>query len=376
MATPPLVDFESLLAPISGDNPAGDSLPFAIREKLDEGRKEINPDLFDADDPLRPDKPKKADWPGIIRIATDTLTDTSKDLLAASRLTEGLTKQHGFAGLRDGLKLMRQFLEDCWDRIYPSIEDGDLEVRAGAFNWLDDPERGARFPITIRTVPIVTTEAGGYSWLNWKQMLDGKEGGVTAEQFDKAVEATTLERCKTLAEDVTEAQAEVEKLTEVLTAKLGEFAPGMSEVRRALAETGQLIKQIREKKGPDPDEEPPAAPEDAAGESEAGDEDGQADEGGNGDGAAAPARGRRASAPARQMVTRDHVYQQLKDAANLLQKLEPHSPIPYLIQRAIELGAMPFPQLMKALIRDENVLTELNRELGIREKAAVDRDDD
>jgi type VI secretion system protein ImpA len=68
------------------------------------------------------------------------------------------------------------------------------------------------------------------------------------------------------------------------------------------------------------------------------------------------------------MATREDVYRQLRDAANLLQKIEPHSPIPYLIQKAITLGAMPFPLLMKALIRDEAVLKDMSRELGIPEE--------
>jgi type VI secretion system protein ImpA len=65
--------------------------------------------------------------------------------------------------------------------------------------------------------------------------------------------------------------------------------------------------------------------------------------------------------------SREQAYRQLAQAAALLRQLEPHSPIPYLIQRAVELGSMPFPQLIRALIREQNVLSELNRELGIKE---------
>jgi type VI secretion system protein ImpA len=68
------------------------------------------------------------------------------------------------------------------------------------------------------------------------------------------------------------------------------------------------------------------------------------------------------------------VYQQLAEAAARLQQLEPHSPIPYLVQRAVELGALPFPELIRALIREPNVLSELNRELGIQEPAQSDSD--
>ena len=69
----------------------------------------------------------------------------------------------------------------------------------------------------------------------------------------------------------------------------------------------------------------------------------------------------------RQVASRAQVYQQLAQAAALLQQLEPHSPIPYLINRAVELGALSFPDLMRQLIRDSDVLTAMNRELGIKE---------
>src|SRR5205823_3144705 len=68
-------------------------------------------------------------------------------------------------------------------------------------------------------------------------------------------------------------------------------------------------------------------------------------------------------------ATRAQLYQQLAQTAARLQSLEPHSPIPYLIHRAVELGGLPFPQLIKALVRDANVLSELTREFGLEEPA-------
>jgi type VI secretion system protein ImpA len=61
------------------------------------------------------------------------------------------------------------------------------------------------------------------------------------------------------------------------------------------------------------------------------------------------------------------VYQRLTEAADVLAQLEPHSPVPYLIRKAVEFGSLPFPQLMRALIREEQVISEMNRELGIKE---------
>src|SRR5262249_45523533 len=106
MASPPILDFDMLLAPIAGAKPAGEALSFTDRKKLDDARKEINPEAFAPNDPRRPDKPQPPDWPGIEKLTQDLLAGTTKDLLVAARLTEALVKQHGFRGLRDGLRLM------------------------------------------------------------------------------------------------------------------------------------------------------------------------------------------------------------------------------------------------------------------------------
>jgi type VI secretion system protein ImpA len=354
MPSPPLLPFADLTAPIPGDEPAGDTVPFSVRQKLEEHRKEINPADFAEDDPTRPAEPKRADWGGIIQLASETLTNTSKDLLVAARLTEALVKAHGFAGARDGLHLLRLLIQECWGRVNPVIEDGDIEVRAGAFNWLDDPDRGARFPNTLRAVPLVSLDGEGYGWQQWKQLQEGR-GPLKSEAFDRAIQETARETCQVIADDLAETLQEVERLTGALAEKMDAAAPSLFGIRKALADCQTLAQQILQRKGPPPaeaKEEPEAAAEAPAP-----------------DGAAAPRAPARAPSPAR---TRADIYRQLSEAAALLQQIEPHSPIPYLIQRAVALGAMPFPQLMRELIRDDGILTEMNRELGIRERAAAE----
>src|SRR5262249_41198902 len=102
-----LLDIDALIAPLPGSKPAGDSLPFELRAQLEELR------VAREGPEVPPDEVKKADWPGIVRLAQETLSQTSKDLLVAARLTEALVRQHGFAGLRDGLRLLRMLVEQC-----------------------------------------------------------------------------------------------------------------------------------------------------------------------------------------------------------------------------------------------------------------------
>src|SRR5262245_30775857 len=259
MSSPPILNCDELLNPIPGDQPQGNPLPFTARKQLDDFRKEINPAAFAPDDPLRPEQPKYADWTGIIRLGQETLATASKDLLVAARMTEALVKEHGFAGLRDGLKLMRRLVAECWDRVYPSIEDGDLEVRATPFNWLDDADRGARFPGSVRAVPLIFADGQRFGWQQWREVQDAKpaatpeddEGArpkVTRETFDKVIAAMSRAECETLVDDLTASLEELRGLTEVLSTRLGELAPGMVEVRKAVFDCHTLAKQILTRK--------------------------------------------------------------------------------------------------------------------------------
>src|SRR5262249_10463583 len=146
--------------------------------------------------------------------------------------------------------LMRLMLDQCWDRLSPPIETpDDLEIRAAAFNWLDDPDRGARFPNTLRTTPLVFGEDGAYGWLAWRQSQDGK-GAVKREDFEKARQATTWEQCKEASDAIDASLEEINQLSTVLREKLGNVAPGFTSIRPSLIDCQTLIRQILQRKPP------------------------------------------------------------------------------------------------------------------------------
>ena len=319
-------------------------MPFLVRKELDDARKEINPKSFAPDDPRRPEQPQPADWPKIEELTKDTLTRTSKDLVLAARLTEALVKRHGFGGFRDGLRLMRRMAQECWDRIYPIIEDGDLEARAGAFNWLDDENYGARFPNTLRTAPMTKVgEEPGYGWQHWKDVQDSR-GSVTAEAFEKAVIATPREYCQAVVEDIAESAGELNELATVLSEKMGELAPGLAMMRKAIVECQELAKHILQRKGPAPTPGQAAAAQAAGAQAVA-------------ESTAAPAAPR--------PLTRDDLLARLSDASTLLLQLEPQNPSAYMIQRAVKLARLPLPELMRVLVRDPGALGQLDRDLDL-----------
>lgn len=335
MASPPLLDFQALTAPVPGEQPAGAPVPFEVRARLDEFRKEDAPD-----DPTSGGAARKADWPGIVKLAEETLKTKSKDLMSAARLTEALTRTRGFPGLRDGLRLLREMVEKCWDRMYPELVDGDLEVRAGPFNWLDDADRGARFPHTVRTAPVLKSGGVTVSRYDWDQAKESK-GKITKEEIDKVMAGAALPDCEAVAADIGEAKEELRKLVAALKPRLAAEAPSLSNLAKAVDDSNWLVQQALQKLRP----APAAAP------------------------AGSPAETGKPAAALSGARTRKEIYHTLEQAANQLMELEPHSPIPYLIKRAVLLGNMKFPEMIKELVRVDQVLKDMNRELGIPDGA-------
>src|SRR4029453_15919663 len=105
MPSPPTLDVAELLAPIPGENPAGQSVRYdGTHDAIQEAR--WAEDALEKGEGGR--QVKAADWPAVMALATETLAAKSKDLQITVWLVEALVKQPVFAGLRDGLPLPRE----------------------------------------------------------------------------------------------------------------------------------------------------------------------------------------------------------------------------------------------------------------------------
>ena len=89
----PTIDIDDLARPLPGDAPGGVPLPFDVRNNLDAWRNEPDPDFHD---PAAP-PPAPAEWGKVIATASDYLSASGKDLTAAVRLVEALTKKYAAA---------------------------------------------------------------------------------------------------------------------------------------------------------------------------------------------------------------------------------------------------------------------------------------
>src|SRR5262249_32213111 len=64
---------------------------------------------------------------------------------------------------------------------------------------------------------------------------------------------------------------------------------------------------------------------------------------------------------------REAAYRRLREVAAYLKKIEPHSPVPFLIERAIQWGEMPFDRLFKDVVKNPDVQRHVWETLGIEE---------
>src|SRR5580700_8554680 len=137
MPTPPTLDFEPLLAPISPEQPTGiylkndaapDNLYHRIKHDADTSRtsERLTRTAERNEDGSVKDKIEPTVWPKVINQALTVLSSKSKDLWVASWLIEGLVREEGFPGLRDGFRLVRELSEKYWENLYPPLEDDDV----------------------------------------------------------------------------------------------------------------------------------------------------------------------------------------------------------------------------------------------------------
>lgn len=371
---PPVIDIEALLAPISEENPVGESLQYSGEyDEIREARR--SEDNLEQGDWQR--DAKTAEWPKVVTIASSALASKTKDIQIGGWLTEALVNLYGFVGLRDGLKLMRGLHEQYWDNLFPEIDEGDMDARANAITFMD-----SKIEIPLKSVPLTKSGLGtDYSYIQWEDStkfdipedldsLDSdaharfsalkaqaeEEGKTTAEQWRKAKGASRRAFYEETFLVLNECWEEFQGLDRVMDEKFGRQTPGLGALKRTLDQVRTLVeKTVKEKRILEPDPS-------TDGELSA---DGQQQEGGASGplGAVGPIRGRA------------DALKRLAEVAYYFQTTEPHSPVAYLVQRAIKWGQMPLEVWLEDVIKDGTVLGHLKETLGLETAGTAESDE-
>jgi type VI secretion system protein ImpA len=376
----PLMDLvDRLLAPVPGDDPTGPSARYdPVMAQIRVAR--------EADDPSLPlgewERPlKKADWPLVVKLCTQILSERSKDLQVAAWLTEAWIHLHQLDGLRAGTLLINGLLETYWKGVHPQQdEEGDYEARIAPLAWMNET-----LPLTLRLqvalLPWPDRKPAFISLEDWTKAplvapphkdVDADDDPGTAytpsrEELILVGATTAAPLLLQLREDLAMTMADWKALDQLVDNRLGKEAPSMSRVMDTLGLIDRASNSLLSKRLEQPTSEPQIQPGNAINNEETMTPSVQVPEPGpigltpKDDFADSDLR--LATGPIR---SRADAYRQLEGIANFLQSIEPHSPTPYLVRRAVSWGRMPLPELMQEVLREEGDLNRLFTVLGLK----------
>lgn len=365
MTDVPMLSLDDLLAPLEGDAPGGEDLRYdGLYDSIADLRKEDDPDaprgVWESD-------VRTADWSQVRKLAEEALAGRTKDLQVAAWLTEAMGHLRGLAGLAEGLELMARLCALYWPDLHPQLDpdDDEMDGRLAPADWVSKIVR-----IGLTTMPMtdpVGPERVRYTWQTWVQAqrlealaaTDGKKfeaavkkGGVPVSRFTAAMQSTPVEFYKQWLAGLRQVRGSLESLKGVLDDEAGSYAPSFRDTIDLLREMTAMVERTLNDRG--------------AGERvivQTSEEVGETDTHATmeaGDGAA--------DGPllARQIGSRQEAYDLLLSAANYLNAIEPHSPAPYLVKRAVRWGNMPLNELLAELMEDGSGTTQVFKLLRLR----------
>ncbi|MFT5287484.1 MAG: type VI secretion system protein ImpA [Planctomycetota bacterium] len=365
-----MLDIDSLVVPISDSAPAGEDLRLLLSDTTFQTISNARTEIPVEDDPGG--EGRSADWSLAIRESIEVLTSKTKDLEIAAWLTESLCQTEGFAGLNQGLELVRRLAQDFWQHIHPGVDEDDgeitLPIRARPLTWMGTSKDFIR---SASSCAIVRSPDGRVlSWYDYKntELVDQKKalsdqtsynemieaGYISGDDWTSRVNSMDPSALGQVLADVKDCESSLGELRSACDTLFEEDEPNFV----ALAELLLEVREYLESRAP------AAAP---AGEVA----QGAVVAGGV---AAAPvgaATGPGASAGP--IAGRDDALRRLTEVAEYFRRTEPHSPISHLVARTVRWGHMPLPDLLQEIVKDDDVLSRIWDTLGIQGR---DGDDD
>lgn len=355
MASDDIIDLESLLQPISEDNPTGEDIRESsspsssyqtIKNERNLARAAERQSIHDGES-----NEALEHWRAIIELAPKIIKTESKDLEIASWYAEAMIRRNGFAGLKDAFKLINGLIDNFWENLHPMPDEYGIETRVSCLSGLNGEGAEGVLVAPIRRVPITEGDSPGpFSLWKYHQALDAQKSadeqtraakiakiGFSAEDIDKSVDQSSESFYINLRDDLTECV----EIYKAIGTKLDEYcgldeAPPTRTIVEILGDCIGAINHIAKLKFPvtvEAEEESDENENDAT------------------NGATSEAKVMVAKGP---IASRDDAFKQLHDIAEFFRKTEPHSPVSYVLEKAVKWGNMPLGELINELITDHS----------------------
>lgn len=339
-------NFSFLLNPISKDNPCGESLRYSeIYDQIREARREDNDNLPQG---VWKTEIKKADWDQVDRLCQEALENRTKDLQIAAWLTEAYLHLEGMGGLVRGLELILELTRNFWETIHPQIEASGIELRLIPYEWMNRhlsekcqyslismPADRAHLPKRL----IDFNEAQRLEMVSKKTTShdDPQSSESSPESLNKislSIEQTPTAFYEYMNENCALSLKRIVELEIELRSHLQEEAPTFYRLKEKIEALQRFAGHILKTRGKKKEKKKTGI-------------------------LGIPFSLSSKKTYASSIESREQAYNILGDVAAYLEGIEPHSPTPYLIRRAISWGSMSLPQVFADTITNGNDLSLL-----------------
>jgi len=344
------IDINKLLEPIAEDNPVGsdirdDQKPDSIYQQIKQARMSARAaersNMYDKNN-----NEAIEHWRNISLLAPEIITNHSKDLEISSWYIEAQVRLNGFQGLRSCLMLTRELIEQYWDSIYPLPDEDGMLIRVAPLAGLNGEGAEGVLMAPIRNIPITEgDQPGPFSYWQYQQARDvqkitdpdvrsenAAKNGFSLDDIETAVNQSSEEFYVDLRNTITNCISEYKKISQLLDERCESHeAPPTSNMIAVLEQCLGAVNHIGKHKFPVEIQE----------QTEAGADTGNTN-GGKAVGNAGP------------ITSREVAFQQLHAISEFFLKTEPHSPIPYVLAKAVKWGNMPLNELIGELIPDNS----------------------
>lgn len=348
------LDVAKLLEPLSAEAPCGEDLRYDRRLmevlRLGEGK----PEQVMGDQTIPAEEP---DWREV-RDGCLELLGRSKDLRVALWLSLASLRLDGLPGFRDGLEVLKGFLEQYWAAVHPQLDpddNNDPTERANILSSLNTPYKSfgdvMKFHERLMEAPLAESRALGRFGLKDIMIASGTmtadanaATSPTMSVIDGAFEETDLDRLEAIAAAAAKIAELAKALDDLFTSLAG--AGNAPEMEKFITLTRDIHTQVQRRL----DKRKGVATEGDSVGADASAADGGGGGGGGGGGAAFKMDG--------DLGNREQVKLIFQKVYAYYERVEPSSPVPLIMKCCEKMVGRKFVDIWKLLTPEAVALLE------------------
>ncbi len=261
---------------------------------------------------------------------------------------------YGFDGLFGSINLARLLIEKFWDQLYPLIDEDGFDSRIAGFVGLNGDTTEGTLIFPLLDIPLTqgksVTSISTWQFQHIKSLgKDQQPQKNEPTDLNEAILSTSIKETPrdffiSLFNTLTQVLSEIDLLDIVLTDKWGNNSPSFGEIKKILLTSIGCLKTIA-----------PFLSQTDATSSSVDEEQGSTN----------PSLG---TDPQNQRINnRESAFQNIIEISNFFQHSEPHSPVPYLLRKAVRWGNTPLTDLLRELVEDKNLLAQIYNLTGMED---------